>query len=363
LLGLQRQSLLNGIIIVAATMRGGGAVLVLWLISPTIQAFLVWRVITDSFQTIVSALCLWASLPVDSRRPRFRKSILAELWRFSAGIGATGVFFIMLTEGDKILLSKILPLETFGYYSFASVAASALLGLAYPITTALFPRFSQLVSQGKEEALKQLYHGSAQLMSVAVLPVTVVLVLFSREALLAWTGSIATVQNTWMLLSLLATGTGICGILRLPHVLQMAHGWTSLGAATNGVSVLTGLPLIVLSAGAFGAPGGALVWPLINVGQLIVSVHLMHRRILAGEERNWYWKDVGMPFLATLAVVGLVRLWAPATLSRPDSLIGVSTAWFLATIAAVAAAPDVRSWIAGKVRGHCPTAGDVMKRR
>ena len=42
LMGLQKQVLLNVINVCMNTLRGIGAVLILWLVSPTIQAFLLW---------------------------------------------------------------------------------------------------------------------------------------------------------------------------------------------------------------------------------------------------------------------------------------------------------------------------------
>src|SRR5659263_132861 len=43
LFGLHRQVLLNGITISTATLSGGGALLVLWLVSPTVSAFFTWQ--------------------------------------------------------------------------------------------------------------------------------------------------------------------------------------------------------------------------------------------------------------------------------------------------------------------------------
>jgi O-antigen/teichoic acid export membrane protein len=45
LTGLQRQVLLNGINMAMATLRGLGAVLVLWLVSPTVEAFFTWQMV------------------------------------------------------------------------------------------------------------------------------------------------------------------------------------------------------------------------------------------------------------------------------------------------------------------------------
>ncbi|MCA1959712.1 MAG: oligosaccharide flippase family protein [Desulfomonile sp.] len=343
LIGLQKQLLFNGITMVAATMRGAGSVVILWLVSPTIGSFLVWRLITDVSQTLCTGWCLWKALPGPHGRPRFRKEVLAACWKFSAGMSATGIFFVILSEMDKIVLSAMLPLATFGYYAFASVAASTLLGLAYPITTAVFPRLSQIEASGDIERLRETYHWSAQVLTVAIAPAAAVLVFFSREALLAWTGQPAAVENAALLVSILAAGTGICGILRLPHALQMAHGWTWLGAATNGISILIGLPLLVWLAGWYGAVGGALVWPIVNVAQMVVSVKVMHRRILTAELGHWCVRDVGIPLMSAVCVVGVTRLWLWEQPSRMGSLIEVTAVLGFALAAAACAAPDVRT--------------------
>jgi len=345
LIGLQKQLLFNGITMVAATLRGAGSVVVLWLVSPTIGAFLVWRLITDISQTLCTGWCLWKALPETRDRPKFRKEILAACWKFSAGMSATGIFFVILSEMDKIVLSTMLPLATFGYYAFASVAASTLLGLAYPITTAVFPRLSLIESSGDTERLRETYHKSAQLLTVMIAPAATVLAFFSREALLAWTGQPTTVEHAAALVSILAVGTGVCGILRLPHALQMAYGWTSLGAATNGISVVIGLPLMLWLAAWYGTVGGALVWPIVNVAQLVISVQVMHRRLLSADQRTWFVNDVGVPLLAVVCVVGVARLWFWEQLSRIESLVAVIGVFTAAIAAAAWAAPHVRDSI------------------
>jgi O-antigen/teichoic acid export membrane protein len=59
LMGLQRPILLQGVNAAAATVRGVGAVLVLWLVSPTITAFFVWQAISAALHTLTAAACLW----------------------------------------------------------------------------------------------------------------------------------------------------------------------------------------------------------------------------------------------------------------------------------------------------------------
>ena len=105
----------------------------------------------------------------------------------AAGMTGISVTAVILQQTDKIVLSKILPLEMFGYYTLATVVAGALYHFIGPVFSALFPRFSQLVSINDQAGLLELYHKSCQLMSVMILPAVIVVSLFSSEILLLWT--------------------------------------------------------------------------------------------------------------------------------------------------------------------------------
>jgi O-antigen/teichoic acid export membrane protein len=72
LMGLQRQVLLNVINTVMATCRGVGAVLILWLVSPTVEAFFTWQVAVSVTHTGLVAFFLWHSLPDATEKPHFQ---------------------------------------------------------------------------------------------------------------------------------------------------------------------------------------------------------------------------------------------------------------------------------------------------
>ena len=97
----------------------------------------------SGFQTSFTAILLWRSLPYPSYRARFRFSMVKDIWRFAAAVGGTSVLSVILSQMDKIVLSALLPLDLFGYYTLAGVIAGSLYRFIYPVATAIFPRFSQ----------------------------------------------------------------------------------------------------------------------------------------------------------------------------------------------------------------------------
>lgn len=337
LMGLQRQVLLNAIIVTAATVRGLGAIAILLLVSPTIEAFFVWQGSVGAVQTAVTAALLWRSLPDGSRRARFRLQTLKGVWRFAAGMTGIAVVSTILTQADKVILSRMLSLENFGYYVLAGTAALSLLRLTGPVYYAIYPRFTNLVELGATDDLASLYHRSAQVLSLLVLPAAAVLALNSRELLLLWTQSATTAANTHVLVSILVAGTTLNAIMHIPYALQLASGWTRLALVGNIVAVVLLIPLMIILTFRFGAVGAASVWVVLNTGYVIISIQVMHRRLLVGHMRRWYLQDVGAPLTAAVLVAGAARLLLPV----PNGSVPALAFLFAVGLAALAGSAAV----------------------
>lgn len=345
LMGLQRQVVVNGVLVVMGTLRGLGAVLVLWLISPSIQAFLIWQIVVSALQTATTALLLWWSLARSTARPRFRMGLVGEVWRFAASVWANAVIGLSLTQLDKVVLSKLLPLDKFGYYVLASTVAATLWSIIVPLNTALFPRFAQLVELRDEARLADLYHRSCQFMAVALLPVAAIGALFSRELMLLWTQSPETADNTYLVVSLLILGTTLNGLASVPVYLQSAAGWPQLTMYTNLVSAILLVPATMVMTKYYGAVGAAIVWLILNSGYLLFNVPIMHRSLLMQEKWRWYREDIGIPVVVALVVSILGRLSVTGNDSAAAAAVYPLAVWFMSLVASISCARHVRGWI------------------
>jgi len=347
--GLQKQVLLNVIMISMSTLSSVGAFLVLWLISPTIQVFFSWQIIISGINTCLLAWFLWHRLPHTGKTPTFQKQLLAGVWRFAAGMFGIGVLATVLTQLDKIILSKMLTLEMFGYYSLAWVVAMSIIYLISPVFTAIYPRFTQLISLGDKDELKHLYHKSCQLMSVLILPVTAVVAMFSNEVLIIWTQNPLTAEEAHILVSILICGTALNGLMNIPYALQLAYGWTKLALYGNLIAVIIMVPLIVYLTSQYGAVGGASVWVILNAGYFLIIIPFMHRRLLISEKWRWYWQDVGLPLVASLIIAGLGRLFLGGQMSQVETafyliIVSISTLMITAMVT-----PVTRAWLFDEV--------------
>ena len=354
--GLQKQVLLSATTAGFATLQGAGAVLVLWLVSPTIQMFFAWQLVVVVATTITLALLVWQRLPKASSPASFRKEHLLNIGRFTAGITAISILGVVLLQLDKLILSKMLTMKMLGYYMLANVVGVSLLRIANPIYIAVFPRFTQLATSNNQRDLKEQYHKVSQLLAVLILPASVVLAFFSYDFILAWTGNAEIAANTHLFVTLLAIANGCYGLATIPWALQLAHGWIRLGLYINVVAVLTVVPLTIALVLHFGAMGAAVTWCVCSVlFYLILQPIFMHRRLLQGEVLSWYLMDIGRPLLATLCVSVIGRLLISSSVSRGMLIGELASVSCIALSASVLATPATREWLLGRLRNHrCP---------
>ena len=345
LMGLQKQVSFNVVKSVMSTFTGLGAILILWLVSHSINSFFTWMIFTSALQVFSLQVLLWFSLPKSHRTPKVRHELVKKVWRFAAGMSGISVTAIILTQMDKIVVSKILTLRDFGYYALASVVAGGLGMITAPVFNAIFPHFTTLATQKETRQLQALYHRTSQIMAVLLFPAAFVIAFYSLEVLQAWTGNIVTAQHTAAIVSLLILGTALNGIMNLPYSLQLAYGWTSLALWINTFFIATMIPLLILAASHFGAVGAAAVWLTLNTLYVFVGVPLTHRRLLRGQTREWFISDIGMPILISLVLVLISLFGFTPPNSRLASVVFLCTILFVVYTGAAASAKEVRGWI------------------
>ncbi len=342
IIGLQKQVQYNVVNSSMATLRDLGAVAILAWLSPTIQAFFLWQGVVSVLSLVVLAVLTYVNLPCTERPARFSTRALGEVWHFARGMMGITFLVLLLTQVDKVLLSKLLSLSDYGYYTLAATVASALYVLVSPVAQAWLPRLSQLHAVDDTVELTRTYHQGAQLVTVIMGSAAMVLIFFSDTFLSLWTQDPVLVQRTSVLLSLLVFGNMLNGLMWIPYQTQLAYGWTGLTVRINFVSVLIIVPLILWVVPRYGAEGAAWVWVGLNSGYVFVGVHFMFRRILTTEKWHWYMKDIIKPLLAAGLVVILLRKIIPSSTEVFEQLVVLVIASILTLCASGLAADQVR---------------------
>lgn len=312
ILGLQRQVLFNIVNSAMATIRSVGAAAVLVWVSPTIEAFFLWQGAVSILTLFVLAWATYHMLPKAEQAGRFSLKALQGIWRFAGGMMGITFLSLLLMQVDKIMLSRLLNLSEYGYYMLAATVAGALYMVSSPIPQAWFPRLSELHALHDQAGFISTYHQGAQLVSVTMGSATVVLIVFAEQILHLWTQDAELAHRTATLVSLLALGNLLNGLMWIPYQAQLAHGWTGLATRINLIAVMIIVPAILWAAPRYGAEGAAWIWVCLNAGYVLIGVHFMYRKILQTEKWGWYWSDLIQPLGAAVIAAMIIDKLMPA---------------------------------------------------
>ena len=226
---------------------------------------------------------------------------------------------LLLTQVDKVLLSKLLSLEHFGFYTLAAAVASAVFVVVTPITQAFYPRLCQCLAEDDTHQLSKTYHTAAQLVSIIAGSIGAVIIVYSKQILLVWTHDPALAAATAPLLSILALGNLLNSFMLVPYQAQLAYGWTKLTLGINVIMVMLLVPAILWTVPTHGAVAAACVWALLNAIYILFGAHLMYRKILTKEKMLWYVYDVALPLLSIAgALASLEYIWPLVATWCPD---------------------------------------------
>lgn len=345
LLGVRKQVRLSIVTSVAATLQGAGAVFVLWFVAPTISAFFIWQAAIAAMQVAVLGILSWRELPLRSHRPQFSRVALRGVFGFAAGVTGITLLSVVLTQLDKVVLSRVLPLEQFGYYTLAGAIAATLNIVGGAVHAAVFPSFSNVVANGHEDDLRRLYHRSSQLMALLVLPAAITIVTFAPELLTVYLRDPAIVVHTTTLLRLLVTGNALLTLMLLPLALQLAHGWTALSLYKNVLAVVIFVPMLWFMVDRLGAEGAAIMWILLSASYFLVEIQIMHRRLLRGAQWRWYLIDTATPAVISAIVLGVARTLVTSATPMPLAMVTIGLAGALALGLSALALPASREAI------------------
>jgi O-antigen/teichoic acid export membrane protein len=150
------------------------------------------------------------------------------------------------------------------------------------------------------------------------------------------------VDRVETLVAILSVGSMFNGLMTLPYFLQLAAGWTRLTITMNAFALCIIAPALWLLVPRFGPLAAAWCWLSLNAGYLVVTVPLMHRRLLQGQMARWYLRDILPPVVSACLVASAWRMALP-TPTGLDGWLWLGGAGITLLAAATAASPRLRA--------------------
>lgn len=318
--GLQRMVRANGVLALNHTLRAGAGLFVLIAMSESVQIYFVSQVLFTFIGLFMTVFALYRALPADSKggnkltmnlvekiKLRFNLERFNACKRFAAGMAITSALTFLIMQTDKIILSKLVALEQFGYYTVAISIATTIGGAAALISRSVLPRMTQLVAVNDTEALKVLYLKASSLVAWLVLPIAGLLIAFNHQFLTLYLGNAERVMYVAPIFTLLMAGYAVHSLMYVPYALSLAYGWTRYGVNVSIITVIAMTPITAFATLKYGVMGAASAWLILSISYFSFSMFYLHTRCLPKVLSRWYVAVISPIAVSTLIViVGLV---------------------------------------------------------
>lgn len=325
LMGIHQHKLMNILQVLGSTFRYVLGAIIVVLTSDILYFFIV-QCIVSMFLTLFIRSSIWRLISENSVYvPRFNKYTVSRVWKFSLGMGITSFLAVILSNSDKLILSKMVSTSDLGMYSLA-VSGSGILQLAIqPFYRVFFPRYSRLSSQDNHFRMTVEYFRSCYLLAGFLIPCCIVGIFFAPEIFNAWISDIP--FEVVVAFRILLVAITLSGIAWLPAAFQQAKGWTSLHIHMMLLAIGMGTPITIFLVEQYGIVGGTAIWLIHGVIDITIGLWLMHRKLLVGYYLNWYKHVILNTLMISIVITGISYLLIPNNFGKWFTLF-----WALITL-------------------------------
>lgn len=340
LTGAERLVWLSCFSAVIATIRFVGVLGSMWLCGYTPSVYFLHQLVVAVLEVggllVISHKLLPKSRDFDEPIGwSFRHLHLQPMLKFSLTIAFTSGVWVLVTQTDKLVLSGVLPLAEYGYFTVAVLVASGISVMSGPISTAILPRMARLHAENRPEDLIRLYRASTQWVCVIAGSAAITICCCAKPLLMVWSGDPELAESAAPILQLYAAGNGLLAVAAFPYYLQYARGNLRYHLLGNAVMVVILLPSIAYAASRYGGVGAGWAWVAVNALYLFTWVGYVHHKLEPGLHWKWVRHDILTIAIPSGGLVFFIKSTLFDTESRAENILIIA---FLASISLLSAA-------------------------
>jgi O-antigen/teichoic acid export membrane protein len=328
LLGLQHMGFTNLIDVSAKALQQGGIFLIL-LAHGSLFNVAYWIVGSMAVQVVVYGLvCAHFFTGRALLLPGFSWEVVKQNFPFASGLIAISFCSWFLTESDKIVVSKLLPLALLGFYTFARGVVNQGGLLTGAITNAAYPHFSALHGGGETVELRKVYNKIQDLICFATVPAFAA-VPFAALPLFSRVFNPHAAQMLLLPATFLCLGQYLSGTLTAPYIVSLAVGRPDISARMAFRSLFVVPPASVVAIYFFGLNGAGFSWVIYQLFSYSYAMPRISRECLGIAPRTWYGHVLRI-IGSALPIYGIA--WVLVSWLGNTSILALATAYIVATI-------------------------------
>jgi len=286
----------------AAVFRVLAAVVAFEFYEVSLSVFFWSQIVVNGVELLSLVLILWTSKLEFFVAP-MRGEVLKKALKMTFSLTGISITALLLSQVDKIILSKFIALDEFGVYTVAYSLAMGVLPIAYSIGNASFPSISRFLAAGQLDEFQRIIRKILTLKSILVVPISGVLIFYSDRLLELFVLFTPKADKILDILPLLAIGGLLQCFTVLFHGVRIAQGKPEGLLAINLIALVLFSGLYFWAGQMYGLLGACLVFISFNLFLLLAQAVLSLRETLY---RPLWLKELGCMVLPLSISFGLL---------------------------------------------------------
>ena len=325
--GLERMELNNAIDVVTMGLQPIGTIVIL-VLGGGLSEIAFWFACCFILSTLAYLVVTGAVVSWDALVPMYSPSVVQRNVGFSFHLMLISILAVIQTQGDKLVVSKLLPLGVFGYYAVASGLASKATVVISAIALAASPSLSGLFQRGDRAALLGQYRKLHDLLCFATAPLFAA-IYFAAFPIFRYLFNGDVAQMLMGPMRFLCLGFYLSGTLHVPYAFSIAIGKPAITTRAHLYALLISVPVTILATMRFGLIGAALSLVLHDLVLYVYWIPRICRECLEVPAAQWYQHIVKI-----LALIGGTYgvAWMLVASSGPLTLQRIAAAYVAASL-------------------------------
>jgi O-antigen/teichoic acid export membrane protein len=206
------------------------------------------------------------------------KSETKSLLSFGAWMTISNLISPLMVTADRFIISYLLGASVVAFYTVPFDFIVRLLVIPAALTGALFPRFTYLFQNNKEE-VGRIYKKSFYTIFIIMLLICLAICFGSFFGLSIWINK-DFAKHAWSVASILSVGLLFNSLAQIPYAAIQAHGEINITSLIHVVEFVLYVPLLYFSLQYYGLNGAAVVWSFRVFSDYIILNYFAKKRII-----------------------------------------------------------------------------------
>jgi len=311
LTGAERFVWYSGFLAFIATLRFLGVVVVMYFFGFNVRIFFLYELLISLIELGLPFLkarrVISKFSAVESSYNLQAKAEVKSFFQFSLSNALSDGLWIVFCQFASVILSGILSMSQYGYFSLALSLANGVYLLSAPISLIALPRLSVFYISKQYKNFKRFYREFSQILTAVGVVSSVVVWGCAEQFLYLWTRDVEIVENTHLIFKLYTAGNALMLLCRMPFIYQYAQGNLVYHLVGSAIQLSILIPLTIVFSQEYGGVGAGEVWLALNMLYLVIWVSYSHYKLGFDEWKGWLFSDVFKVGFPAIVVVWLIK--------------------------------------------------------